>query len=319
MQTEPRDMYFARVAAMDAGIPVETPALTLNRLCGSGLQAIVSAAQSIRLGDCDIAVAGGAESMSRAPYLAPSFRWGTKMGEHRWSTCWMTRCTIRSIGVPMGVTAENVAEQHGISREEQDALALESHKRAAPPSARPFQGAGPRGRNQRPQGRRRCSTPTSMCATTRRTDDFAKLRPVFKQDGGSVTAGNASGINDGAAAVVLASEVAVGRLGLTPLGAPRRLCSRRRRAALMGIGPMPATRLALEEGRARIGDIDVIESNEAFAAQACAVARELGFDPAKVNPNGSGISLGHPVGATGAIITVKALYELAAPAGVTRW
>ena len=309
VQTEPRDAYVARIAAIVAGVPQESPALTVNRLCGSGLQAIISAAQSIMLGDNDIALGGGVEVMSRAPYFAQGVRWGQKMGDAALVDGLTGALTDPFQSIHMGVTAENVAARYGISREDQDALAFESQKRAA---------------NAIAEGRFRDQiVPVEVLVRRKpvafdtdefvRTDaaaeDFGKLKPVFQKDG-TVTAGNASGINDGAAAVVLASEAAVKAQGLKPLA---RLVSYGHAGvdpAYMGIGPVPASRKALERAGLQVGDLDVIESNEAFAAQACAVARELGFDPAKVNPNGSGISLGHPVGATGAIITTKLAYEL---------
>jgi acetyl-CoA C-acetyltransferase len=311
VQTEPRDMYVSRVAAVDAGIPVETPALTVNRLCGSGLQAIVSAAQSIKLGDCDVAVAGGVESMSRAPFQAPSFRWGTNMGAAPIVDVLDNALRDPFHRVLMGVTAENVAERHGITREDQDALALESHRRASNASkAGHFKGQilGIEVKSRKGTTMFDADEHVRHDATV---EDFKGLRPVFKRDGGSVTAGNASGINDGAAAVVLASEAAVGRLGLKPMARLIGYAHAGVEPLYMGLGPIPATRLAVKKTGMEVDKIDVIESNEAFAAQACAVARELGFDAAKVNPNGSGISLGHPVGATGAINTVKAVYELA--------
>jgi acetyl-CoA C-acetyltransferase len=311
VQTEPRDMYVSRVAAVDAGIPVETPALTVNRLCGSGLQAILSAAQSIKLGDCDVAVAGGAESMSRAPFQAPSFRWGTKMGSAPIVDVLDNALRDPFHRVLMGVTAENVAERHGISRDDQDALALESHRRASAASKAGYFKEQILGIEVKS---RKGSTVFDADEHVRHDaapDDFKALRPVFKRDGGSVTAGNASGINDGAAAVVLASEAAVRRLGLKPMARLVAYAHAGVEPLYMGLGPIPATRLAAKKAALDIAAMDVIESNEAFAAQACAVARELGFDAAKVNPNGSGISLGHPVGATGAINTVKAVYELA--------
>ena len=310
IHTEPRDAYVARIAAMEAGIPKEVPAMTVNRLCGSGLQAIISAAQSVLLGDGDIAIGGGTEVMSRAPYFAPAVRWGQKMGD--------TTIIDGLTGVlndpfhryHMGVTAENVAAHYGISREDQDALAAESQRRAAQAIE-----AGYFAEQIVPVEVMVKRKPVAFevdefvrGATT--AEDLATLRPVFKKQDGTVTAGNASGINDGAAAVVLASEKAVRAHGLKPLA---RLVSYGHAGvdpALMGIGPVPATRAALAKSGLRVEDLDVIESNEAFAAQACAVARELGFDPARVNPNGSGISLGHPVGATGAIITTKLVYEL---------
>ncbi len=311
VQTEPRDMYVSRVAAVDAGIPVETPALTVNRLCGSGLQAIVSAAQSIRLGDCDVAVAGGVESMSRAPFQAPSFRWGTKMGSAPIVDVLDNALRDPFHRVLMGVTAENVAERHGITRDDQDALALESHRRASRASKAGYfkeQILGIEVKSRKGSAVFDTDEHVRHDATA---DDFKTLRPVFKRDGGSVTAGNASGINDAAAAVVLASEAAVDRLGLKPLARLIGYAHAGVEPLYMGLGPIPATRLAVKKAALDIDKIDVIESNEAFAAQACAVSRELGFDAGKVNPNGSGISLGHPVGATGAINTVKAVYELA--------
>jgi acetyl-CoA C-acetyltransferase len=311
VQTEPRDMYVSRVAAVDAGIPVETPALTVNRLCGSGLQAIVSAAQSIKLGDCDVAVAGGVENMSRAPFQAPSFRWGTKMGSAPIVDVLDNALRDPFHRVLMGVTAENVAERHGISRDDQDALALESHRRASAASKAGYF------KDQILAIEIKSRKGTTVFDSDEHVrhdagpDDFKALRPVFKRDGGSVTAGNASGINDGAAAVVLASEAAVARLGLKPMARLVGYAHAGVEPLYMGLGPIPATRSAVKKAALDVADMDIIESNEAFAAQACAVSRELGFDAQKVNPNGSGISLGHPVGATGAINTVKAVYELA--------
>ena len=310
VQTEPRDMYVSRVAAVDAGIPVETPALTVNRLCGSGLQAVVSAAQSIKLGDCDVAVAGGVESMSRAPFQAPSFRWGTKMGSAPIVDVLDNALRDPFHRVLMGVTAENVAERHGISRDDQDALALESHRRASAASKAGYFKEQILGIEVKSRKGATVFDADEHVRHDALADDFKGLRPVFKRDGGSVTAGNASGINDGAAAVVLASEAAVGRLGLKPMARLIGYAHAGVEPLYMGLGPIPATRLAVKKAALDVADLDVIESNEAFAAQACAVARELGFDAAKVNPNGSGISLGHPVGATGAINTVKAVYEL---------
>jgi acetyl-CoA C-acetyltransferase len=311
VQTEPRDMYVSRVAAVDAGIPVETPALTVNRLCGSGLQAVVSAAQSIKLGDCDVAVAGGVESMSRAPFQAPSFRWGTKMGSAPIVDVLDNALRDPFHRVLMGVTAENVAERHGISRDDQDALALESHRRASAASKAGYFKDQILGIEIKSRKGATVFDADEHVRHDAAADDFKTLRPVFKRDGGSVTAGNASGINDGAAAVVLASEAAVSRFGLKPMARLVAYAHAGVEPLYMGLGPIPATRLAVKKAAVDVADMDVIESNEAFAAQACAVARELGFDAAKVNPNGSGISLGHPVGATGAINTVKAVYELA--------
>ncbi|MBG6119958.1 MULTISPECIES: acetyl-CoA C-acyltransferase family protein [unclassified Sphingobium] len=310
VHTEPRDAYAARIAAIGAGIPQEVPAHTVNRLCGSGLQAIITAAQSIMLGDCDIALGAGVEVMSRAPYFLPAARWGQKMGDAVVQDGLTGALTDPFQSIHMGVTAENVAARHGISREDQDALALESQRRAAHAIAQGYF------RDQ--------IVPVEIMVKRKPvafdTDEFvrgetsaeelAKLRPVFKREDGTVTAGNASGINDGAAAVVLASAKAVQAHGLTPLA---RLVSYGHAGvdpAYMGIGPVPATRNALARAGLSVADLDVIESNEAFAAQACTVSRELGFDPAKVNPNGSGISLGHPIGGTGAIIVTKLVHEL---------
>ncbi|CAN5259086.1 acetyl-CoA C-acyltransferase family protein [soil metagenome] len=310
IHTEPRDAYAARIAAIGAGIPQETPAHTVNRLCGSGLQAIIAAAQSIMLGDCAVALGAGAEIMSRAPYFAPAVRWGQKMGEAMLLDGLTGALSDPFHGYHMGITAENVAARYLVSREDQDALAFESQQRAAHAIASGYF------RDQieavevmvrrKPSG---FDTDEFVRGDTSR-EELAKLRPVFQKGIGTVTAGNASGLNDGAAAVVLASAEAVQTHGLTPLA---RLVSYGHAGvdpAYMGIGPVPATRIALARAGLTVADLDVIEANEAFAAQACAVSKELGFDPAKVNPNGSGISLGHPVGATGAIITTKLVYEL---------
>ncbi|MGE1526743.1 acetyl-CoA C-acyltransferase family protein [Pseudomonas putida] len=307
--TEPRDAYLSRVAAMNAGIPKETPAFNVNRLCGSGLQAIVSATQCLLLGDADVAVAAGAESMSRGPYLLPQARWGARMGDLQGIDY-----TVGVLQDPfehfhMGITAENVAAKHGITREMQDELALTSQRRAARAIA---------------EGRFDSQIVPVELKTRKGTVQFAVdehvrgdvtaeqlagMKTVFKKDG-TVTAGNASGINDGAAGLVLASGDAVRRLGLKPLARLVGYAHAGVEPELMGLGPIPATRKVLEKTGLKLQDLDVIESNEAFAAQACAVARELGFDPEKVNPNGSGISLGHPVGATGTIIATKAIHEL---------
>ncbi|WP_257557479.1 acetyl-CoA C-acyltransferase family protein [Sphingobium sp. CFD-2] len=306
---EPRDAYAARIAAIGAGIPQETPAHNVNRLCGSGLQAILTAAQSIMLGDCDIALGAGVEIMSRAPYFLPAARWGQKMGDALVQDGLTGALTDPFHGIHMGVTGENVAARYGISREDQDALAHESQKRAANAIAQGYF------REQIVPVEvtvRRKPVPFDTDEFVRADaapEDFSKLKPVFQKDG-TVTAGNASGINDGAAAVVLASGEAVKAQGLKPLARLVAYGHAGVDPAYMGIGPVPATRKALERAGIGVGDLDVIESNEAFAAQACAVSRELGFDPARVNPNGSGISLGHPVGATGAIITTKLVYEL---------
>jgi len=308
INTEPRDMYLARVAAINAGIAQHTPALNVNRLCGSGLQAVVTAAQDILLGQSTITVAGGAESMSRAPYSMPDARFGARMGESRLIDM-LSVLNDPFDGLPMGVTAENVAAQFGISRATQDALAVESHRRAAHAIEQGYfkEQILPITLKTR-KGEVVFDTDEHVRAGTT-LEDLAKLRPVFQKDG-SVTAGNASGINDAAAALVLMErETALAR-GIKPMA---RLLSYAHTGVdpkLMGIGPISATRLALERAGLKAGDLDVIEANEAFAAQACAVTQELGLDPARVNPNGSGISLGHPVGATGALITVKAMYEL---------
>ena len=307
--TEPRDAYLSRVAAMNAGIPKETPAFNVNRLCGSGLQAIVSATQCLLLGDADVALAAGAESMSRGPYLLPQARWGARMGDLQGIDY-----TVGVLQDPfehfhMGITAENVAAKHGITRQMQDELALTSQRRAARAIA---------------EGRFASQIVPLELKTRKGTVEFAVdehvrgdvtaeqlagMKTVFKKDG-TVTAGNASGINDGAAGLVLATGDAVRRLGLKPLARLVAYAHAGVEPELMGLGPIPATRRALEKAGLNISDLDVIESNEAFAAQACAVARALDFDPQKVNPNGSGISLGHPVGATGAIIATKAIHEL---------
>ena len=309
LTTEPRDMYISRIAVIEGGLPQETPAMTVNRLCGSGLQAILTAANAIRCGDAEIAVAGGVENMSRAPYIMPSARWGQRMGDAGMQDMLNGALNDPFHRILMGVTAENLAASHAITREQQDALALESHRRA--------QRATEEGRFTSQilplELKSRKGTITFQqdehIRPNAKPEDFSGLRTVFKKDG-TVTAGNASGINDGAAAVVLASGEAVRRLNLTPLA---RLVAAGHSGvdpAYMGIGPVPATRQALQRAGLTVADLDVIEANEAFAAQACAVAKDLDFDPVKVNPNGSGISLGHPVGATGAIVTLKGIYEL---------
>ncbi|WP_343587229.1 acetyl-CoA C-acyltransferase family protein [Pseudomonas viridiflava] len=307
--TEPRDAYLARVAAMNAGIPKETPAFNVNRLCGSGLQAIVSAAQCLLLGDTDVAVAAGAESMSRGPYLLPQARWGARMGDLQGIDY-----TVGVLQDPfehfhMGITAENVAAKHGITREMQDELALTSQRRAARAitEGRFASQIVPLELKTR-KGSVQFSTDEHVRGEVT-AEQLAGMKTVFKKDG-TVTAGNASGINDGAGGLVLASGDAVRRLGLKPLARLVGYAHAGVEPELMGLGPIPATRKVLEKTGLKVQDLDVIESNEAFAAQACAVARELGFDPEKVNPNGSGISLGHPVGATGAIIATKAIHEL---------
>jgi len=307
--TEPRDAYLSRVAAMNAGLPKETPAFNVNRLCGSGLQAIVSAAQSILLGDCEVAVGAGAENMSRGAYLLPGARWGTRMGDAQIQDFMIGALHDPFHKIHMGITAENVAAQFGITRQQMDELAAESHRRAATATAAGYfrEQIVPVVTQSR-KGEVRFEVDEHVKASTT-VDTLAGMKPAFKKDG-AVTAGNASGINDGAGAVVLASEAAVKAHGLKPLARLVAYSHAGVEPTIMGIGPVPATRRVLERAGWAVGDLDVIESNEAFAAQACAVVKELGLDPAKTNPNGSGISLGHPIGATGAIITTKAVYEL---------
>ena len=310
VNTEPKDMYLSRVAAIQAGCGQETPAFNVNRLCGSGLHAIVSAAQSIQLGDCDIAIGGGAENMSRAPFASLNMRWGSRMGDTKMVDMMVGALHDPFQTIHMGVTAENIAKKWGITRDEQDALALESHLRAERATA---------------QGRFKDQIVPVMLKTRKgdvayatdehfRTgataEDFSKLKPVFIKENGTVTAGNASGINDAAAAVVLMDAQVAQQRGLKPMARLVAYAHAGVDPAYMGIGPVPATQKALAKAGLTVADLDVIEANEAFAAQACAVTRDLGLDPAKVNPNGSGISLGHPIGATGALITVKALHEL---------
>ena len=308
--TDTKDAYLARVAAIDAGCPIETPAFNVNRLCGSGLQAIVSAAQAIALGDCDVAIGGGSESMSRGPYFDQAARYGARMGDAKSIDYMLGILHDPWQKMHMGITAENVAERYGISRQMQDELAVLSQQRAAAAMAAgyfkeqitPVEIATRKGvvLFQEDEHVRASTT----------LETLAGMKPAFKKEGGTVTAGNASGINDGASAVVLATGERVAALGLKPLARLVGYAHAGVEPAYMGIGPVPATRKVLERTGLKLADIDVIEANEAFAAQACAVAQELGFDPAKVNPNGSGISLGHPVGATGAIITTKAIAEL---------
>jgi len=310
IHTEPKDMYMARVVALGAGVGQAAPALTVNRLCGSGLQAIVSAAQSILLGDADIAVGGGAESMSRAPYMAQGMRWGARMGDSTIIDMMVAALHDPFHNIHMGETAENLAESHQITRADQDGLAAESHRRAARAIAEGrFKSQILPVTLKSRKGETVFDTDEHVRADTSEAD-LAKLRAVFRKDG-TVTAGNASGINDAAAAVVLMDVGTAAKRGAKPLGRLVAYAHAGVDPKVMGIGPVPATRAALQRAGLILADIDVIESNEAFAAQACAVAKDLGFDPAKTNPNGSGISLGHPVGATGAILTVKALYELA--------
>jgi acetyl-CoA C-acetyltransferase len=309
IHTEPRDAYLSRVAAVEAGIPVETPALTVNRLCGSGLQAVISAAQSILLGDADLAIGGGAESMSRGGYLLPAERWGARLGDGK-----VLDMVVGALHDPfghghMGITAEIIAARYEIGRGEQDEFSAQSHRRAAAAIA---------------EGRFKSQIVTVELPSRKGTvpfntdehvraelsvADLAALRPAFKKDG-SVTAGNASGLNDGAAALVLASGAEVTRRNASPLARLVAYGHAGVAPEVMGLGPIPASRLALKRAGLTMARMDVIESNEAFAAQACAVARDLDFPPDKVNPNGGAVALGHPIGASGAIIAIKAIYEL---------
>jgi acetyl-CoA C-acetyltransferase len=309
IHTEVRDMYLGRVAAVNGGLPVETPAFTVNRLCGSGLQAIVSAAQAIRLGDTDVAVAGGAESMSRGQYWLPAMRWGQRMGDGKVIDAVVGALTDPFDACHMGVTAETVADEFSVSRADQDALAAESHRRAAAAAQ-----AGYFDEQIAPvQVPAKKGTITVAADEHIRpgvtVDDLAKLRPAFGA-GGTVTAGNASGLNDAAAAVLLAGESFATERGLRPLGRLVAYSHAGVEPRIMGMGPVPAVRKVLDRASLKLDEIDVFEVNEAFAAQALAVVRELGLPLERTNPNGSGVSLGHPIGATGTILTVKALYEL---------
>jgi len=308
INTEPRDMYLSRVAAIQAGIPEATPAMNVNRLCGSGAQAIVSAAQALMLGDADFALAGGAEAMSRAPYSMPAVRFGQKMGDTK-AVDMLTATLSCPFGTGhMGVTAENVAAETSITRADQDAFALESQKRAAAAIAAGYfaDQIVPVEIKTR-KGVEEFKVDEHPKATS--AEALAGLKAVFQKDG-TVTAGNASGINDGAAALVLARADAAQKAGLKPRARIIGYAHAGVAPRVMGIGPIPAVQNLLARTGLSINDFDVIESNEAFAAQAIAVNRALGLDPAKVNPNGGAIALGHPVGATGALITVKAMHEL---------
>ncbi len=310
IHTEPKDMYLSRVAALEGGVKEHTPCLTLNRLCGSGLQAIISAAQTVILGDADIAIGGGAESMSRAPYAIPAARWGQRMGDGKVIDMMVAALHDPFQNIHMGVTAENVAAKWGITRQMQDELAVESHRRAAAATkAGHFKTQILPVTLKSKKGDTVFDTDEHFRAGAS-LEDMAKLKPVFVKENGTVTAGNASGINDGASAVVLMAREVAEKRGIKPLA---RLVAYGHAGVdpkYMGIGPVPATKNAMERAGLKVAQMDVIEANEAFAAQACAVAKDLEADPKKVNPNGSGISLGHPIGATGAIITTKALYEL---------
>jgi acetyl-CoA C-acetyltransferase len=309
IHTEPRDMYIARVASRQAGVPDHAPALTMNRLCGSGLQAVVSAVQAITLGDGEVALAGGAESMSRAAYILPSARWGQRMGDGKLIDM-MTGALHDPFGIGhMGITAENVADKYGVTRERQDAFALESHRRASE--------AIQEGRFKDQivpitVGRRGKETEFDTDEHVRhdaQIEDMARLRPVFKKDG-MVTAGNASGLNDGAAALILMTSDKAEALGVKPLARIRSYGVAGVDPAVMGIGPVPAMQIAMKRAEITASDLGVVESNEAFAAQACAVNDLLGLPSEKVNPNGGAVALGHPIGATGAIILTKLVYEL---------
>jgi len=310
INTEPRDMYLSRVAAMNAGISKETPAFNVNRLCGSGLQAIVSAAQTIMLGDADIAVGAGAESMSRAPYIAPAQRWGARMGDSVMLDM-MTGALSDPFGkMHMGVTAENLAAKFGINRQDQDAMAAESHRRAAAAiDAGYFRDQIVPVKIKSRKGEIVFDTDEHVRRDVT-ADSLATLRPVFQKENRTVTAGNASGLNDGAGALVLMNASVAAKRGIKPLARLVAYAHAGVDPDIMGIGPVPATQAALKRAGLTVDQLDVIEANEAFAAQACAVSRELKLDAAKVNPNGSGIGLGHPIGATGAIIATKALHEL---------
>ena len=308
INTEPRDMYLSRAAAIEAGVPDSAPAMNVNRLCGSGAQAIVSCVQALAMGDADFALAGGAESMSRGPYALPAARWGQKMGDTAAVDMMVGALTCPFGTGHMGVTAENVAAEHQITRADQDAFALESQSRAAAAiSAGRFRDQIVPIEVKVKRDMVAFDTDEHPKATT--LDKLGALKTVFKKDG-TVTAGNASGINDGAAALVLASAEAAGKAGLKARARVIGYAHSGVRPEVMGIGPVPAVQKLLERTGLGVEDFDVIESNEAFAAQALAVNKGLGLDPAKVNPNGGAIALGHPVGATGAILAIKALYEL---------
>ncbi len=309
IHTDVHDMYLARVAAINGGIPVETPALTLNRLCGSGLQAIVSAAQAIYMGDTKVAIGGGAEVMSRSEYWIPGARWGQRMGDGKVIDAMVGALSDPFDDCHMGITAENVASKWGISRQAQDELALQSHQRAAAAIKAGYFKEQILPIESKVKGQSVVFDTDEHVKADTTLEKLAKLRPAFKGDG-SVTAGNASGINDAAAAVVLMEASEAQQRGLQPLGRLVAYAHAGVEPKYMGIGPVPAVRKVLERAGLSIKDMDVIELNEAFAAQALAVMRDLDLPPDRTNPNGSGISLGHPIGATGCILTVKALYEL---------
>ncbi len=310
IHTEPRDMYISRLAAVNGGLPHDTGALTVNRLCGSGLQALVSASQYILLGDVDVAVAGGAESMSRAAYANLTQRWGARMGDSKVVDMMAGALTDPFDAIHMGVTAENVAARCEISREQQDAFAVESHRRATAAHA-----AGHFKSQILPIEIKTKKGPVAFehdehVRADATLESMGKLRAVFQKENGTVTAGNASGINDGAAALVLMERASAEAKGLKPMARLVAYGHAGIDPKVMGLGPVSAVKRALARAKLTLADLDVIESNEAFAAQALGVSKELGLDAAKVNPNGGAVAMGHPVGATGAILTVKALYEL---------
>src|SRR5215468_2818596 len=306
---EARDMYLSRVAAIDGGLPVGTPCLTVNRLCGSGLQAIVSAAQHILLGDTDTVIGGGAESMSRAAYFLPTGRWGQRMGDAA-----VIDAMVGALHDPfghghMGITAENIAAKYGITREEQDKFALESHRRAAAALEKGYFTSQIVPVEVKTRKGPVAFTVDEHVRKDATIEDMQKLRPAFKKDG-TVTAGNASGLNDAAAAIVMMEAGAAEKRGLKPVARLVAYAHAGVEPQVMGLGPIPAVKRVFEKAGLKPADMDVIESNEAFAVQAMAVTRDLGLDPARVNPNGGAVALGHPIGATGCILTIKALYEL---------
>ena len=307
--TEKHDVYLARVAAVNAGLPVKVPAVTVNRLCGSGLQAIIDAAQTIMLGDADCTVAGGSESMSRGAYLAENHRWGQRMGNSELIDAVTGGLTDPFDDYPMGVTAENVAAKWGVSREEQDALAVESHRRAARATVNGYFKEQILPVEVKTRKGTTVIDEDEHIRAEADLDSMAKLRPVFKENG-TVTAGNASSMNDAASAVVLMDRAVAEHRGLSPMARLVGYSYAGVEPKYMGIGPVPAVKSLLERTGLTVADLDVIELNEAFAAQAIAVMRDLDLSPDKTNPNGSGISIGHPISATGCILTVKALYEL---------
>ncbi|GAC1346662.1 MAG: acetyl-CoA C-acyltransferase family protein [Ktedonobacteraceae bacterium] len=309
IHTDIHDMYLARVAALNGGLPIETPAFTLNRLCGSGLQAIVSAAQAIYMGDTQVAVAGGAEVMSRGQYWVPGARWGQRMGDGKLIDAMVGALTDPFDDCHMGITAENVAAKWNITRQRQDELAVQSHQRAAAATRGGYFKEQILPIEHKVKGNMVVFDADEHIKPDTSMEKLAKLRPVFKSDG-SVTAGNAAGVNDAAAAVVLMEANEAQQRGLRPLGRLLGYAHAGVEPKYMGIGPIPAVRKVLERTGLTIKDMDVIELNEAFAAQAVAVIQELDLPLDRTNPNGSGTSLGHPIGATGCILTIKALYEL---------